>query len=439
MGSAVQRLDLRTEPLEIRRASYAVMALVLASMASLAASFYLGGTARIASHVNLPAETTHGATVSLRLSAIFAVSAGILAMTQGGTFTRVPYAGSIVLLAALIIGTDKFLWHGVPWSVVSPTMTGTAVLLTFPAAWRLATDRQIVLAMSPLIGLCGLSVATYELQHNYFFSWYNRWGLVAVLIAAAAIVLTELPAWVRLALASVSVLSVMMSSSRQALLGMLLLAAVWLLRSKGVGSKLRGFAGAAIAIGVTYGAISASQRIEGVGGITASDGRGELLHSAWAVLSRSPLYGLAGDKPSQNLTSSLTSVGLGWSTSVHNFVLDAWLRGGLAAAVTATVLMIAITWPRRARGRQIGVGLLPFFMLGSELLYFGDTGASLVIALAYGIGMSGHRAARRPKRDGRVEARFHGRSRDARSPPVGVNLSALPARPSVRPTLWGMR
>jgi hypothetical protein len=309
----------------------------------------------------------------------------------------VPYAGSVVLLMVLIVGTEKFSWGGVPWSVVSPTVTGTAILLTFPAALRLATDRQILVVVSPLVALCALSVLAYGLHHQYFFPWYNRWGLVAVLIAAAAVALTELPVWVRLTLGSVGVLSVMMSSSRQALLGILLLAAVWLLRAKGLGTKLRGLAGASIAIGLIYSSIRASQRIEAVGGIAGSNGRNELFHSAWSVLSRSPLYGLAGNKPNPDLVSSLTTVGMGWSTSVHNFILDSWLRGGLIAAAAAVVFVIAVTWPRKARGRLFGVILIPFFLLGSELLYFGDTAASLVIGLAYGIGMSGYRSGSIPE------------------------------------------
>lgn len=425
MGSAVQRLDLRAEPLEIRKTSYAVVALIFASTASLAVAFYLGGTARIASHLNQPEVATHATTLAVRISALCAVSVGIWALAQRGTFARAPYAGSVVLLAVLIFGAEEFLWSGVPWSVVSPTATGTVVLLTFPAAWRMATDRQILLAMSPLVGLCALSVATYVLRHEYFFPWYNRWGLIAVLIAAAAVALNELPAWVRLALASVSVLSVMMSTSRQALLGILVLAAVWLLRAKGLGSKLRGFAGAAIAIGVTYGSIAASQRVEGAGGITGSNGRSELLHSAWSVLSHSPLYGLAGDKPNSDWTSALTSVGLGWSTSAHNFVVDAWLRGGLLAATAAIVFVIAVIWPRRARGRQFGVVLLPFFMLGSELLYFEDSTAALIIALAYGIGMSGHKgdstSATRPSR--RAALPFP--TPRSSFPQVGANPSAV--------------
>jgi hypothetical protein len=378
------------------------MALVFASTASLAVALYLGGTARIASHLNQPALGTHSASQAVRISALCAVSGGIWALAQRGTFARAPYVGSIVLLVVLIFGAEEFLWSGVPSSVVNPTLAGTVVLLTFPAAWRMATDRQILLAMSPLVGLCALSVATYVLRHEYFFSWYNRWGLIAVLIAAAAVTLNELPTWVRLALASVSVLSVMMSTSRQALFGILLLAMVWLLRAKGLSSKLRGFAGAAIVIGLTYGSIAASQRVEGVGGISGDNGRSQLFHSVWSVLSRSPLYGLAGDKPNADWTSALTSVGLGWSTSAHNFVLDAWLRGGLLAATAAIVLLIVVIWPRRERGRQFGVVLLPFFMLGSELLYFEDTSAALIIALAYGIGMSGHRggatSATRPSR-----------------------------------------
>ncbi len=305
----------------------------------------------------------------------------------------VPYVGSIVLLAALIVGAEKFSWSGVPWSVISPTVTGTVILLTLPAAWRLASDKQILVAVSPLVGLCALSVFAYILHGEYFFPWYNRWGLIAVLIAAAAIALTELPVWVRLALGGVGVLSVMMSSSRQALLAILLLAAVWLLRTRGLGSKLRGFAGASIAVGLIYSSIRASQRIEAAGGITGSNGRNELFHSAWSVLSSSPLYGLAGDKPSADLVSSLTTVGMGWSTSVHNFVLDSWLRGGLIAAVASVVFLVAVTWPHRARGRLLGIVLIPFFLLGSELLYFGDTAASLIIGLAYGIGMSGRRAS----------------------------------------------
>ena len=368
-----------------------MMALVFASTACLAASFYLGGSARITSHINLPAEATHASTLALRVSALLAIGAGVWATAQRGMSMRVPYVGSVILLALLIIGTEKFSWSGVPWSVISPTVTGTAVLLAYPAVWRLGTDRQILTAMSPLVGLCALSVATYVLKHEYFFPWYNRWGLIAVLIVAAAVALAELPIWVRMSMASIGVLSVMMSSSRQALMGILLLAAVWLLRMKGLGSRLRGFVGAIIAIGLVYSSISASQRVEAVGGIAGSNGRNELLHSAWSILSRSPLYGLAGDKPNSDFVSSLTSVGLGWSTSVHNFIFDSWLRAGLLAAVGATVFMIAVSWPRRRRGRLLGVVLLPFFMLGSELLYFGDTAASLIIALAYGIGMSGHR------------------------------------------------
>jgi hypothetical protein len=379
----------RAKPLEIGKASHAVMALVFASTASLAVALYLGGTARIASHLNHAVPSTHATTQAIRISALCAVCVGIWALAQRGTFWRAPYVGSILLLAVLVFGAEEFLWSGVPSSVVTPTLTGTAVLLTFPAAWRMATDRQILLAMSPLIGLCGLSIATYVLRHEYFFPWYNRWGLIAVLIAAAAVALNELPTWVRLALASVSVLSVMMSTSRQALLGILLLAAVRLWRAKGLGSKLRGFAGAVIVVGLIYGSIAASQRVIGRGGITSSAGRNELYHSAWSVLSQSPLFGLAGNKPSSDWTSSLTSVGLGWSTSVHNFILDLWLRGGLLAAAAAIVFVIAVIWPRSARGRQLGIVLLPFFMLGSELLYVEDTSAALIIALAYGIGMSG--------------------------------------------------
>jgi O-antigen ligase len=389
VSSEVQRVDPRAKPLETGKASHAVMALVFASMASQAVALYLGGTARIASHLNQPALGTHATSQAVRISALCAVGVGIWALAQRGTFARAPYVGSIVLLVVLIFGAEEFLWSGVPSSVVNPTLTGTAVLLTFPAAWRMATDRQILLAMSPLVGLCALSVATYVLRHEYFFPWYSRWGLIAVLIAAAAVALNELPTWVRLALASVSVLSVMMSTSRQALLGILLLAAVWLLRAKGLGSKLRGFAGAVIAVGLTYGSIAASQRVEGAGGITSTNGRSGLYHSAWSVLSQSPLFGLAGDKPSSDLTSSLTSVGLGWSTSVHNFILDVWLRGGLLAVPAAVVFVIVVVWPRRPRGRLLGIVLLPFLMLGSSLLYFEDTSAALIIALAYGIGMSG--------------------------------------------------
>jgi hypothetical protein len=425
VSAEVQRVDLRATPLETGKASRAVIALAFASTASLAAALYLGATARIASHLNQPALGTPATSQADRISALCAVSVGIWTLAQRGAFARAPYVGSIVLLAVLVFGAEEFLWSGVPSSVVNPTLTGTAVLLTFPAAWRMATDRQILLAMSPLVGLCALSVATYALRHEYFFPWYNRWGLIAVVIAAAAVALNELPTWVRLALASVSVLSVMMSTSRQGLLGILLLATVWLFRAKGLGSKLRGLAGAAMVGVLTYGAIAASQRLEGVGGITASNGRGELFHSAWSVLSRSPLYGLAGDKPNVDWTAALTSVGLGWSTSAHNFVLDAWLRGGLLAAATAIVLVIAVIWPRRERGRQFGVVLLPFFMLGSELLYFEDTSAALIIALAYGIGTSGHRggatSATRPSRRAALPSLTFRSS----LPQVGANPGAM--------------
>lgn len=364
------------------------MALAFASSASLAVYLYLGGRERIATHVNLPAEATAGSTLALRVGAIFAVCAGIWGLTSGGRFARTSYIGSIVLIAVLIVGTDKFLWAGVPLSVVSPTFTGSLVLLTFPAAWRLASDRQILVAISPLVGLCALSIVTYVTKHQYLFPWYNRWGLVAVLVVAAGVALTTLSAWERVTLGSVGLLSVMMSSSRQGLLALLLLAGVALLRIRGLRSRLRGFAYALIGVGLVYSAVTASQRVEAVGGVTGSDGRNRLLHSAWSVLSHSPVFGLAGDKPNSNLTASLTSLGLGWSTSVHNFVLDVWLRGGLLSAVAAIVFMLAVIWPKHQRGRLTGIVLLPFFMLGSELLYVSDTAASLLIALAYGIGVS---------------------------------------------------
>lgn len=381
-------------PLAFRRASMSLSrssllaGLACASIACLAASQYLEANARIASHVNLPPDAAHGATAALHISAVIALVVGLWAIDRRGVRLRLVYAGSVSFVCTALVASEVLLWRDTSFSSLSPTLTGTLVLLTFPVALRDLTDRQILFVFSPLIALCAASLLLYVIESQYAFAWYNRWGLVAVLLGAAAAALTDLPHRWRFALLFVSVLSVTMSGSRQAFLGMLLLTMVWLFQMQGLGARIRGLLTTAIGVGVIFSAISGSERVEALGGIAGTNGRSELFRSAWSAIMSSPLAGLAGDRVSPNLTEALAAVGLGWATSAHNFVLDAWLRGGIVTAIGAVLFLYAVVWPPSVRGRLLGVSLVPFFMLGSELLYFGDTSAALLIALAYGTGLS---------------------------------------------------
>jgi O-antigen ligase len=359
------------------------------SVLSLAIYFYLGAQARMALDPLLPAPATSETTLLLRFSGVCAGAAGLWSITKCGWRIRPAYAISIALLSSFVIGTELLLWSAAPVSTALPTVTATAILLLFPTAWCTIADRQIIAVLSPLVTLCGLSVCTYVLSGQYLFPWYNRWGLIAAVLIATAVALRDISTRARIAIVLVGGLSVTLSSSRQALAAVFLLAAVWLLQTNSLGVKVRRLAVAAIAISLIYSVVGASERVEVAGGIGNSNGRDALFESGWSAVSRSPIYGLADDKPNSELGASLKSVGLGWSTSVHDFVLDSWLRGGLLAALSAIALIAAVVWPRYRRGRLLGSVLLPFFLLGSELLYFGDTVAALLIAAAYGIGMSG--------------------------------------------------
>ena len=362
--------------------------LACASVAFLAVSLYLGAEARIASNVNLPPDATPGSVATLRLSAIIGAAAGIYAIDRLGLRLRLPYLGSVLLLCVALGASEVFLWHESSLSSVSPILSGTVILMTFPVVFRDLSDRHIAFVFSPLMLLCAASVALTVLGDSYLFPWYNRWGLVAVLAAALAVALTGLPdAW-RLAALAVAVASVTMSSSRQALLGIMLMAFAWVMQLGGFGPRLRGLLVAAIGGGAVYYAIGASARVEALGGVAGTNGRSELFESAQSAIISSPLAGLAGERGPGAFAESLTAVGLGWSASVHNFILDSWLRGGLVTAIGAVVFLVAVVWPPSRRGRLLGVTLLPFFMLGSELLYFEDMTAALLLALVYGVGMT---------------------------------------------------
>jgi O-Antigen ligase. len=285
------------------------------------------------------------------------------------------------------------LWRGDPWAVAAPMLAVIAVLLLFPTAWAHATDRQIVIALSPLIVLCALSVVTYLLNQEYLFPWYNLWGLIAVAVTAAAACLTSLPQKLRIGLVALGVLSVMLSTSRQALLAIFLLASVWLFQADELGTRVRRLAAGIIVIGLLYSAIGASARVEEAGGASNSDGRYALFASGWSVISRSPISGLGESTSNSDLKAALKTVGLGRDDSVHNFVLDSWLRGGVLAAVIAVMFILSVIWPRRRRGRFTGLFLLPFFLLGDQLLYFDNGIAALIVAMMYGIGLSGRSEA----------------------------------------------
>ena len=190
--------------------------LACASMACLAVSLYLGADARIESNVNLPPDATPGSIAALRLSAIVAVVAGIYAIDRRGFRLRLPYIGSVLLLGTVLVASGVLLWHESSLSGVSPILSGTVILMTFPVALRDLSDRHIALAFSPLLLLCAASTVLTVFGDSYLFPWYNRWGLVAVLAGALALALTGLPNGWRLAAFAVAIASVTMSSSRQA-------------------------------------------------------------------------------------------------------------------------------------------------------------------------------------------------------------------------------
>jgi O-antigen ligase/polysaccharide polymerase Wzy-like membrane protein len=359
----------------------------LAATSCLALSFYAGGVARMAAIPKLPAPATPTSTLLVRLSAIAVVLAGLSVAGDRRTRLRVPYQLAVVALALIVVASEKLLWNGVPLSAFKAIATSTVVLLVAPRAWKLMNDRQIAIVLAPLGALCVVSAATQVLQHRYLFPWYDRWGLVAAILAGVAAVGRELSPSVRIGLGGVAAVSVVLSTSRQGVVALLLVAAALLVRSRGIAPKARALALGAVGSAAVYATISAAPRLQALGGIHASNGRYALWSSAWSVLSRSPVFGLAGSKPTEDFTMALRYVALGWSDSVHDFVLDSWLRGGAAAAIAAVVFAGSVVWSSDSRGRTIGLTLVPFFLFGSQLLYFGDPSAAILIAIAYGIGL----------------------------------------------------
>jgi hypothetical protein len=363
----------------------------LAATSCLAISFYVGGVARMAAIAKLPAPATSTSTLLVRLSAVALVLAGLSVLGDRRTRLGVPYQLAVLALGVLVVGSEKLLWADVPLTAFKATATSTVVLLVAPRAWKLLSDRQIAIVLAPLVALCVASVATQVLQHRYLFPWYDRWGLVAAILAGVAAVGRELSPTVRMALGAVAAVSVVLSTSRQGVVALLLVAAAILVRSRGLAPKARALALGAVSFAAIYTAISAAPRVQALGALHSSNGRYALWSSAWSTLSRSPVFGLAGAKPTEDLTMALRYVALGWSDSVHDFVLDSWLRGGAPAAIAALVFAATVVWSAHSRGRTVGLTLIPFFLFGSQLLYFGDPSAAILIAIAYGVGLGSAR------------------------------------------------
>jgi O-antigen ligase len=364
--------------------------LTLGSSVAIAGSMALAGRGRIRSGVNLPGAHTYGSQLFGRLAIALAVAAGLAGMLFLRR-ARLPrfYAGAALGLLLIILTNYRFSGQHIGGHAYTAVVIGTAVLLCAPLGWAGLLDREIATAVAPLTILAAVSCVTYVLQGQYYFDWYDQWGLVAVIIGCCAVALTELSLPTRLTMGAVSVASVALSTSRQALLGLMLVLAVTLWRSKGLTSTVSRVWGALIAGGIAYAAVAASSRVSQVGGVAGNNGRYALWSSGWSVIKQSPWRGIAGAHVDPDLTTALTTVGLGWSASVHNFVLDMWLRGGVLAAVLAALLILSVTFGRTRRGRIFGLGVVPFFLFGAQLLYVDQASLAILVAVPVGIGLTG--------------------------------------------------
>ncbi len=348
-----------------------LVALIFLSTLAFAASLYVAADARLLSGTDAPAPATPTRTLLLRMAAALAVLAGLI--SHGRQSRRINRTAKLgVLGLAVVIVLILVGWAQIPpWGAVQNAIVGALVVLVSASAWSQVSGRAFWVCFSPLLGLVALSIVTFAQDGNYLFPWYNTWGLVAV-IAIGALVVHRLGRSVTALLVVLLLAAVVLSTSRQALVGLALIGLVLIIHAPRLGSRLRFIAVLAGAGSIAYYVLSTNERLTDLGSVTADNGRSALFASAMDFISEHPFLGVSGSL-SSGYDTGLAAVGLGWSTSVHNLVLDAWVRAGIVAALMAVLLLVGVCLTRSADGRRalspIGVGALPFMLLGSQLLY----------------------------------------------------------------------
>ncbi len=367
-----------------------VAAVVFGAVALLAVSFALGAFARIASGVDAPGPSTLLRKEVLWASTLLALTAGIIARPIDRPTTSFAYKAISGALGGVLVVNELLGSFSISWQRFIPVVVGVMLLVIFPAAISALTEKERLVCLSPLIGLSFVSTLTVIAGGSYLFPWYNTWALTAVMVGAVALTSAVLPNWLRLQIIGFSAVAIVLSTSRQGMLGVALIALVFLARADNVGSRFRrvGVIGGLAAI-VLQG-IGSSERVSELGGFAADNNRLALVHSGAHVIASSPWTGLSGIREFGTFDEALRQIGLGWATSTHNFVIDGWVRGGFAGGLLSIAFVAIACWPGRFRhrGRILGVAMLPFFLLGDQLLFYEGSAAALVVALIVGVAVS---------------------------------------------------
>lgn len=365
--------------------------LTLAASTGLALTFFLGYRLRVASGVDAPAPGS-AATKALEYG-VFVLILAASALTA--TRNRVPRAW--LLSVAGIGGSCVAMMYLSPAASEPRTavryIVCSAVVALSPRVWMTLRPSALNLTLVPLEVLLLMSVPTYIISSEYLFPWYNTWGLVAALMLAHCLMTSGSRHSVRHAvLVGACLFGIALSTSRQGVLALALIALVAILSSRTFSQWVsRTAAVGVVALSVAY-MLTTSDRLSSIGGLSSNNGRGDLFTAARAFIEQYPILGIGAVNVRTTYHDVLLLVGQGWSDSAHNIFLDSWIRGGILGAASCALLLITLL--RVPSGllspyAYAAVVTLPFFFLGSQLLFIEGTAAGFVVGLSFGLSQRG--------------------------------------------------
>ena len=369
--------------------SRAPLLLLTMVMLLMAVGLFYGGIARTVSPTpGAPGPGSSIGTTLFRLATGIAAIGAIATALRGSKISRT-YVVSAVTLSSLIAIFAKLGWAGATLQDQAGVINATIALVAVPLLMSAISERQAFTALIPIVACVVFSTVSKLAGGEYYFAWYNQWGLYSSIVLAAGLRFTTLSRAPRVLLLVAGASGIALSTSRQALLAAAICTIYALVRSRNTTQRVRALGIGLAALFAGYELIGGSDRVAELGSVTDSNGRGSLWASSWEWIGHSPIYGLAGLGQTGTEHEALLRVGLGWSTSVHVFPLDAWLRAGVLGLAAALAFVYALL-----RGSQrnhkyktlLGLVALPFLLLGSELLYFDDLSAGLCIGVIFGIG-----------------------------------------------------
>lgn len=356
--------------------------------ALLAAAFIVGSNARIASGIVAPAPSTHLQTILEQTAMVLAIVVGLTRRRVSQLqMVRPALVATTVALCTIICWNVAFGFSHVDRTTLTHVAEGGLLFVAVVRGFAYMTPRQIGFVLAPLFAITAVSVGLWFINHNrYLFPWYNTWGLIAALLVGAICGLqTRITKRWSLA-AAICIVAVLQSTSRQAMLAVVLIVVLLILRSANPGQRFKRLSIFLSLAFVGYVVISSTKRFAELGGVTSSNGRGSLLSSAWKAIQTSPWTGISADKfGGGSFQQILLTIGNGWSNSSHNFFLDSWLRAGVAAFGLAVILgWMVIRSERKSAGWAFsysGIAALPFLMFGSQLLFYDNKEAAIALGL----------------------------------------------------------